>query len=397
MVENLQNFQPNLLQLNTAIIFLLLPNLLLVGWGNINWLTRRHYMEKGIFVKDITANTSVSGIFAIKSAALADSRGGSYWKLELSDRSGNMGAMIWAPLSQRYSSIESGLFAAVSGQAQLWREKLQINVKNLDFIANAEELDIFDFLPASPWNAGDMENELRELARAELHYAPWRRLVFGVLDDKAIRNDFVKFPAARSIHQAYAGGLLEHSLAVAKICKSYCDQYDFLDRQVLIAAAILHDIGKIREFSGGMFNDYTTAGNLAGHIFLGLELLAPFIAESALPKKLAEHFTHLILSHHGQREFGAPVLPQTPEAFALHTADLTDARMAQCRYLFESNGQEKEAWSVWQNSLERRLYNPPRTPQSPLDNARPAHAAKTDGQWGLFGVSGMQERTDGER
>lgn len=341
-------------------------------------------MEKGVFVKDITANAQVNGIFAIRNATLSESRNGNFWKLELFDRTGSIAAMIWFPLSQKFENLEAGMFAAINAQATVWREKLQLNIRNLIPLESGEELNMLDFLPSSPWDIDEMEEKLLEAARSEFSYAPWRKLIFGVLENEAIRYDFRQFPAARSIHQAYAGGLLEHSLAVFLICQRYCDLYTFLDRQTLLCAAILHDIGKTREFTGGLFNDYTTSGSLAGHIFLGLELLAPYITASGLPQYLKEHFTHLILSHHGQREFGAPVLPQTPEAFALHTADLADARLSQCRELFIATGQEKGGWSARQASLDRRLFNPLQTPQAPFSNSANEIRAETDVQWSLL-------------
>lgn len=319
-------------------------------------------MEKGIYIKDMAPNESVNGIFAIKSATLSDSRNGSFWKLELFDRTGIIIAMIWAPLSQKYENLEAGMFVAASGQCKLWREKMQLVIKDLTPLSQPADLDLLDFMPASPWDIDEMEARLREAARKEFTYGPWRKLTGNVLDDSEIHENFRTFPAARSIHQAYAGGLLEHSLAVFSICQCFCDLYPYLDRQTLLAAALLHDIGKIREFTGGLFNEYTTEGSLAGHIYLGLEMLSPFLAKSGLPGHLKEHFIHLVLSHHGQREFGAPVLPQTPEAFALHTADLADARLSQCRQLFHSTGQEKGSWSAWQSSLERRIFNPQGTP-----------------------------------
>lgn len=322
-------------------------------------------MEKGIFVKDIKVNGAVNGVFAVKSASLSDSRNGSFWKLELSDNSGTLAAMIWSPLSQRYSQILPGSFVAISAQAQLWREKIQLNIKSLNPLSENEQINMYDFLPASPVAIPVMERELLNIAEEEFTYAPWRKLVFGVLEDESIFRDFRIFPAARSIHQPYAGGLLEHSLAVCRLCRAYCDLYPSLDRQTLLAASILHDIGKIREFTGGIFNDYTTPGSLVGHITLGLDLLAPHIQKSGLPRQLSEHFTHLVLSHHGAREYGSPVLPQTPEAFALHTADLTDARLSQCRELFAEAEQQPGTWSAWQSSLDRKLFNPVKTPEMP--------------------------------
>ena len=164
------------------------------------------------------------------------------------------------------------------------------------------------------------------------------------------------------MHHAYVGGLLEHTLGVFKLCRSLCDLYSELDRQSLLAGALFHDLGKIREFSSGPINDYTDAGRLIGHMSLGLEILQPFLAKSGLEEPLKQHLKHLILSHHGLHEYGAPCLPQTKEAFILHYADNIDAKMGQFRNLFTETESPEPQWSAWQSSLNRKIYKPTPTP-----------------------------------
>ena len=195
-------------------------------------------------------------------------------------------------------------------------------------------------------------------------------ILFQVLNDAELAPAFRVCPAAKSVHHAYAGGLLEHSLGVFRLCRRLADQYPELDRQTLLAGALFHDIGKIREFSGGLVNDYTDEGRLIGHLELGIEMLEPFWRKAGLEPGLVRHLKHLILSHHGEPEYGAVRLPQTAEALVLHYADNIDAKMAQCRSLFAAL-EGDEGWTPYQNTLSRALFRGPRTPQTPVPRKEP--------------------------
>lgn len=323
-------------------------------------------MEKGIRVKDILPGTHASGVFLIREAALARTRNGSpYWNLILADASGSMEAKIWHPLSNEFSQIPQGSFANIHGGASLFRDKCQLVIEKFSLLTEEERngITLADFMPASPWSIPAMFSELCDMAEREFTHGPWHNLFESVFGDKELRQAFCMAPAATGVHHAYAGGLLEHSLSVARLCLMLAQAYPELDRQTLLAGAILHDIGKTREISSGVMAEYTQSGKLMGHIFLGLELLAPHIASSALEPWLAEHLQHLLLSHHGKLEFGAPRLPQTAEALALHYADNLDAKLAQCRSLFK-NTDARPGWSPWQATLGRSILWARPTPDS---------------------------------
>ena len=323
-------------------------------------------MEKGVFVKDIVPNAEAAGIFAVAEASLAQSRNGPYWRLVLADASGSIEAKIWSPLSAEICEIAPGCLAQVEGRASLFRSSVQLAVEKFRPLdaAEAARVDQTAFLPSSPYPLDAMYDELLSLCREEFSHKPWRKLVFAVLEDEGLAPLFRISPAAKSVHHAYAGGLLEHTLGVFKVCRGMADQYPELDRQALLAGALFHDLGKIREFSGGFANDYTTEGRLLGHLMLGVEMLAPFLARSGLEPGLAEHLRHLILSHHGELEFGAVRQPQTPEALALHYADNIDAKLAQCRGLFAALDGDGPGWTPWQATLGRPMYRPPRSPEA---------------------------------
>lgn len=320
-------------------------------------------MEKGCYVKDIAANAEAGGVFAIIEAAQGQSRNGPYWRLTLGDATGNVEAKIWSPLSAAFDHLPTGALAWVEGRGGLYRDQVQLTVEALRLLTGDEQAgaDMADFLPSSPFPLDAMMDDLMEGVRREFTHAPWRKLVQSFFADASLRAAFRVCPAAKSVHHAYAGGLLEHTLGVFNLCRRMADQYQDLDRQTLLAGAIFHDIGKMRELSGGFANDYTDEGRLLGHMALGLEMLRPFLDKSGLDPALVRHFQHLILSHHGEPEFGAARLPQSPEALALHYADNMDAKMAQCRSLFAqmSGG---EGWTPWQKTLERAMFRAARTP-----------------------------------
>ena len=350
-------------------------------------------MQQRQTIRDLKVNDDVRSVFLIGAASLQQSRNGPYWRLELRDATGSLEAKIWSPLSAEFSNLAPGQLVEVGGRVGLFREQPQVTVENLRPLTDAERdaLNLADFMPASPRPPAQMLAEAEALCRAEFTHKPWRTFALAVLGDEAIRARLLTAPAAKSVHHAYVGGLLEHMLSVAGLCLRMADHYPELDRQTLLAAALFHDIGKLEEMNGGLTTEYTDAGRLLGHIIQGLAMLEPFLAASGLEPDLALHFRHLIASHHGEPEFGAPKQPATAEAFALHHADNVDAKIAQWRALFpagpeqssdgaaertKENGddtanavhsspqREELEWSPWQNTLSRSLCRPVRTPEN---------------------------------
>lgn len=329
-------------------------------------------MEKGCYVKDIGAASEVRGLFVVSQAAQSQSRNGPYWRLTLTDASGSLEAKIWHPVSADFSEIPSGALVWVEGRASLYREQMQLVVERMRFL-NGEEraaVDHATLMPASPFPLDDMLDRLEGIVKQEFTHAPWRRLARSVLNDAELRAALRVCPAAKGVHHAYVGGLLEHTLSVVGLCRRIADHYPELDRQTLLAGALFHDIGKIREFSGGFANDYTDEGRLLGHLMLGVEMLEPFLARSGLDEGLQRHLKHLVLSHHGELAFGAVREPHSPEAMALHYADNLDARMAQCRSLFARMDGADAGWTPWQATLGRPVYRAARTPEPTAASSR---------------------------
>lgn len=315
-------------------------------------------------VKDIEAAQEVDSLFLLGTASLQQSRNGPFWRLELRDATGSVDAKIWSPQSQEYTDLSAGQMVRVEGRSQLFREQVQITVERLQVLTPEEMAaqDMRHFMLASPYPVQDMWDALMALCKKELHYAPWAKLVRLAFKDEDIQSRFCSIPAAKGVHHAYVGGLLEHTLSVAGLAMRVADHYPHLDRQILLMGALFHDMGKVWEFSGGLVNDYTDDGRLLGHMELVLEYIGPLLDKAGLEKELARHLKHLILSHHGQPEFGAARVPQTPEALALHYVDNIDAKMAQCQSIFSDWDKEQTGWSSYQTTLGRFMHQPVRTP-----------------------------------
>ena len=321
-------------------------------------------MEKGCLVRNITPDMEISGIFILVNPSLLSSRNGSYWRIFLTDVTGSLEGKIWPPKSAEYKELPSGLPVIARGRSVLYRDQLQLRVEDLRYLTEGEkqELDKKDFLPVSKRDIDEMMAELRSISLEVFRHGPWRRLFQSVFGEPEIQENFKTSPAARSVHHTWVGGLLEHTLGVAKLCLALADLYPDIDRQTLLSGALYHDLGKIREFSSDFSVEYTDEGQLQGHGYLGLEMLLPHISKSRLEPYLADHLKHLILSHHGLPEYGATKIPATPEAFILHFADNTDARMAQCQGIFEKENVKPGSWSSWQKTLDRKLFHALPTP-----------------------------------
>lgn len=322
-------------------------------------------MKKLLLIKDLVSGSTITDVFLLTSATQGQAKNGPYWRLELRDASGSISGKVWSPLSLEYTEMPVGEFLQISARVSSYRDKLELAVIGIDTLSTKEqeELSLADFVPSSPYNPATMMQELKELCKKELLHKPWHDFVFGILEDAEIAKRLLIFPAAKGMHHAYASGLLEHTLSVCRLCLMLSDHYPWLDRQLLIAGAICHDLGKIWELTSGLTIDYTDEGRLIGHISLVLERIKPFISLANLDDALVLHLNHLILSHHGTLEFGSPKVPSTPEAMMLHYADNIDAKMQQMRTALASLGDET-GWSSYVPSLDRFLYQAEPTPKS---------------------------------
>jgi 3'-5' exoribonuclease len=217
------------------------------------------------------------------------------------------------------------------------------------------EVDFADFFPASSRNPDEMWTELRGIVNA-VKNPHLRGLLNSILDDPEIGRRYRMAPAAKSIHHAYLGGLIEHVLSLCVLCKKASEHYPFVDPDLMITGAVLHDIGKIYELSYDRGFNYTTEGQLLGHIMIAIRMIGDKIhAVPGFPVPLRNLVEHMVLSHHGKLEFGSPKLPQFPEAVLLHYLDDMDSKMESMRALIESDRQSSADFTTYNPALERTI------------------------------------------
>ncbi len=252
---------------------------------------------------------------------------GSFLALTLSDRSGSIEGKIFENAEVISEQLAEGKIVTLTGRASLYQGVLGLV---LDSIAPWEApVDFADFMPAYPGDVAVLEARLDELL-ASIRDTELAQLLQSIFGDPEIRSKFCQAPAAEYVHGAYLHGLLEHVIRQAELAEAACRCYPQVRRDLLIAGVLLHDIGKIAEFSWGLTIEYTTLGRLLGHAVIGDRLVTERGWELGICEETALHLRHLILSHHGTREFGAVVLPQTLEAVILHSVDNLEAKAAHC-------------------------------------------------------------------
>lgn len=279
------------------------------------------------YIKDLREGERLSAIWFCKQKQTGTTKNGrSYYSLILQDKTGTIDAKIWE-LGPGIDHFDPMDFIQVEAEVTSFAGSLQLNVKRVRRAREGEYVPA-DYFPTSAKDPEEMFQELLQLA-GKVKNDKLRALISSFfVDDKEFIREFKKHSAAKSVHHGFIGGLLQHTLSVMKLCEFYCSQYPILNKDLLLTAALFHDVGKIYELSDFPANDYTDDGQLLGHIIIGVELLGNRIREiPGFPPKLASELKHCILAHHGEYEFGSPKKPAIIEALALNLADNTDAKI----------------------------------------------------------------------
>ena len=318
---------------------------------------------KDFFVADAAKfdGQSITSFFALSSLSVREKRGNGeqYLALSLSDKTGTLEARMWEDFAPAADTCAEGCYVKVQGQISKYQNKFQITVTRMRLAADVE-VDPADFVPTTRFNVDEMWAELRGYVDA-FQNPDLKRLVFSFLDDEAIGRAYREAPAAKMLHHAWLGGLLEHVLALVRVCRATAPFYPEVDPDLLVTGAILHDIGKIRELSWGTTFSYTLEGQMVGHISIAQGMLREKVADLPdFPDKLRVLVEHMILSHHGKYEFGSPKLPMTPEALLLSALDDLEAKMQAMRNEFgrnEAAGKSGAEMTEWVRSMERPLLN----------------------------------------
>ena len=307
--------------------------------------------KQHLWIKDIAENDAVTGCYLVKEKKVGTTRRGDpFLTLSLADKTGEIEAKVWDGVNELSSLFQEGDIIEVGGNAGSYRGKVQLTVTRLNVVN--EEADPEIFFETSPFNASEMLASLRDVLR-EIEDVHLKELIDRFLNDRKFVSLFKKTPAAKNFHHSYVGGLLEHTLSVCRMAVKVAAHYPLLDRDLLVTSAFLHDIGKMKELSFDRRIDYTDEGRLLGHIMLGAAMLDEKLFElKKFPRPLAVRLKHLILSHHGQYEFGSPKRPKFLEAFALNLIDDLDAKINGLGRFMEKDRQEG-SWTDFNRLFER--------------------------------------------
>lgn len=317
-------------------------------------MIERNWRIKMRYIKDLREGENVVEHYLCKTRQALKSRAGkSYLSLKLQDKTGTVDAKVW-DMNNDIKSFEENDFIKIDANAIIYQNDIQLNVKKIRRSMDGE-YDPMDYIPCSEKNIDAMYQEL--LGYIGTIKSPYIKKLLEIifLKHPVVSKRFKTHSAAKNIHHGYMGGLVEHTLSVTQICDFAAPRYKFVNRDILIASAMLHDVGKVLELSEFPINDYTDDGQLLGHLIIGAEMIKDAAADiEGFPKQLESLLKHCMLSHHGEYEYGSPKLPKTIEAFILHCADNMDAKTKVIEEMLE-NDSTQGSWAGYQKMLQRNI------------------------------------------
>lgn len=306
------------------------------------------------FIADLRDGENVMEHYLCKSKQTMRSKAGkTYLSLKLQDKTGTVDAKVW-DMHNDIKAFEENDFIKIDGDVLLYQNEKQIKIRRIRKSMEGE-YDPADYIPTTEKNIDEMyETFLGYIKTIENPYL--KKLLAEIFQkDPYVSAHFKYHSAAKSIHHGYRGGLLEHSLSVTEICDLLAPRYKYCNRDVLVASAMLHDVGKTKELSDFPLNDYTDDGQLLGHIIIGVEMITAAVAKiEGFPPQLASLMKHCMLSHHGEYEYGSPKLPSTTEAFILHCADNLDAKTKVIEEMIDADSTQG-SWVGYQRMLQRNI------------------------------------------
>lgn len=307
------------------------------------------------FIETLREGMHVSGVYLCKTRQIALTKTGKeYGSLTLQDKTGTADAKIWELDSPGISDFNAMDYVFVDADVTVFQGNIQLNVKRIRRADEGEYVPA-DYLPVTGKDIKQMYHELNQYITT-IRNEHLRKLAAGFfVQDAAFAKVFASHSAAKSVHHSFVGGLLEHTLSVVKLCDFFCKQYPLLNRDLLLVAAMFHDIGKTKELSVFPENDYTDEGQLIGHIIIGAQMVQEKInAMPGFPKKLENELIHCILAHHGELEYGSPKKPALIEALALNLADNADAKMETMTEILKGAG-DNGGWLGYNRFMESNV------------------------------------------
>lgn len=307
-----------------------------------------------IYIEDFKENDTIVGHYLCKQKQSLKSRGGkTYLALKLQDKTGKIDAKVWE-LNNNIQNFEENDFIKIDGIVHTYQNELQIKINKIRR-SQEGEYDEINFIPSTDKDVNSLYSQILDFIKS-INNTYIKKLLENIfINNKDIVANIKTHSAAKHMHHSYMGGLIEHLVSVAQICDFMSTRYKFVNRDILVASALLHDLGKIYELSAFPDNNYTDDGELLGHIVMGTELITKeAITIEGFPKQLLSLIKHSIISHHGELEYGSPQKPKTIEAFILHCADNMDAKVKMYEEIMEKDN-SKNNWVGYHHMLKRNI------------------------------------------
>jgi 3'-5' exoribonuclease len=349
-------------------------------------------------VSQLEPNQLVQGVFLVQQKEVRQKKTGEpYLSLVLSDRTGDLEAKMWDNAQEAMGMFERDGFVRVKGMLQTFQNRPQLTIHRIQPVPESE-IDIADYLPASKRDRNEMFAEMRSWI-ASMTDPHLKALLETIFADEAVALAYRTAPAAKSVHHAWIGGLIEHVLSLCNLAKFTAAHYPDVDFDLLLTGVLLHDIGKIAELNYARSFGYSTEGQLIGHITLGIRMVEDAIRKvPGFPPALQDLVVHMILSHHGALEFGSPKLPMFLEAMLLHQLDNLDSKMECMRAHAEKDRQTAGVWTGYNAPLERsvlkkgrHLAGKPAIPEAPTPAPGETEPARPAGNSSLLLASKLQD------
>jgi 3'-5' exoribonuclease len=309
---------------------------------------------KKLFVKDLEPDPSITSFFLVHEKEVRNTANGkAYLRMELGDRTGTVEARMWDQFELLAKEVNRDDFVKVQARVELYRNRPQLTLQQFR-VAKPEEIDLGDFLPRTSYDIEELYKQV--LGFIDGMKNPWlKRLCSDILSDPKIVERFKRAPAAKTMHHAYIGGLIEHVVGLCGLARQIAAHYLELDVDLLLTAALLHDVGKLDELCYERAVSYSVEGQLLGHIVMEIGTVGQVMdAIEGFPERLKTVVQHMLISHHGEYEFGSPKLPMIREALAFHYMDDLDSKMGAIRAALAVDSGEPE-WSAFSAALGRKF------------------------------------------
>lgn len=324
---------------------------------------------KEIYISDLKPGNPIATTFLVRSKERKTARNGSaYLDLEFQDSTGTIKAKLW-DCDSSDMAFEADDVVRISGGVETYQGTLQLSLRKI-VKSRETEIDLSDYLPHGSKNPDELFNSLLKRVQ-QMSHGPLQELLLKVFDDPEIARKYKLAPAAMSLHHAFLGGLIEHVDSLVRLGDRVCDHYPFLDRQLVLAGLLLHDVGKIEELNFSRGFNYSTRGRLIGHISMGIEMVREKMRLIPdFPAELWNRLEHIILSHHGKLEFGSPKEPMFMEALAVNYLDDLDSKLEAMREQYDADKERPGCFTARNRALGRELLKPSYELEFPVSSTK---------------------------